>query len=182
VFATYYLIGLGFFEVLRVAVDYAVVGRVIDALLVAVLAVLAALSFYDFIQARRGAADKMVLQLSMNMKRRIHSAIRGRVRSTGILLASLTMGFLVSLFELGCTGQIYLPTVTYMVRSEIAAGYLFLLLYNAAFIIPLAAVFTLSYAGVSSKTMGSFLTANLPWVKLATVLLFAALALGIVLL
>ena len=87
------------------------------------------------------------------------------------------MGFFVSVFELACTGQIYFPTIAYLVKSDGGArNYLFLVLYNVGFIVPLLAVFALTYTGVSSKRITVFFRRRMGVVKLATAMLFAGLA------
>jgi cytochrome c biogenesis protein CcdA len=83
----------------------------------------------------------------------------------------------VSVFELACTGQVYFPTIAYMVRmGSSSRGYLYLLLYNLGFILPLLAVFVLSYFGLSSKRLGTFMQKSMGGVKLGLAALFVALA------
>ena len=84
----------------------------------------------------------------------------------------------ISLLELACTGQVYLPTIIFV--SSIpelrvrAIGYL--VLYNVLFILPLVVVFVLAYYGTTSKDLTRFLQRNAATVKLGMVILFAALA------
>jgi cytochrome c biogenesis protein CcdA len=87
------------------------------------------------------------------------------------------MGVVVALFELGCTGQIYFPTLTYIIRIEKESrGYAYLALYNVGFIASLVAVFVLSYFGVRSQRLSAVFRRNMAGVKLATALLFFGLA------
>jgi len=68
--------------------------------------------------------------------------------------STLVLGFLVSVFELACTGQVYFPTLVYLHQVRQSAGsFSYLLLYNFVFILPLLAVFALSYWGVSSQKL-----------------------------
>ncbi|NOY07711.1 MAG: hypothetical protein GXP33_02585 [Spirochaetes bacterium] len=54
------------------------------------------------------------------------------------MASSILLGILVSIFELASTGQVYLPSIIYLIRvKRDTAGYLLLLLYNIGFIIPL---------------------------------------------
>lgn len=177
VFVSYYLIGLGFFAVLRRAALYPMVSLVLRYILAAVLLTFAVLSAVDYFRIRRGRPGDMLLQLPKRMKRAIHSSIRGSLRSPALAGSSIILGFLVSIFELGCTGQIYFPTIAYVIRSGGGLkGYLALGVYNIGFIIPLAGVFVLAYRGMGSKKIGDIFAKHLGAVKLATAGLFILLA------
>jgi cytochrome c biogenesis protein CcdA len=80
-------------------------------------------------------------------------------------------GFTVSLLEFACTGQVYLPTITYMASRKVEAlGYL--LFYNSFFILPLLAVFGAVYFGVSSKTVAQIMESRVGTVKLVLAVVF----------
>jgi cytochrome c biogenesis protein CcdA len=177
VFVTYCLIGLGFFKTLRLAESFSVVSQVIKWILFAVLIAFSILSLWDYMRIRNGKAKDMILQLPLKMKQRIHKSIRTHTRSTALIGSSLLMGFFVSLFELGCTGQIYFPTIAYLVKAEKEMeGYIFLLIYNIGFILPLFLVFFLTYKGVSSESITHAFQQNMGKVKLGTAFLFFGLA------
>ncbi len=176
VFATYFAVGLGLLAALRAAVAFPVVSRVLRWLLVAVLAVFAVLSARDAALAARGRASEMTLQLPGALKRRIHASIRTGVRSAALAASALGLGFLVSVFEFACTGQVYLPTLAYLARLGDARAVPLLVAYNLGFIAPLVAVFAASWVGVTSRGLGSFFQRHLVAVKVALALFFAALA------
>ena len=177
VFATYFLVGLGLLSALRTASYFPVVAEIIRWVLVAALAVFAALSIYDYTRIRKGNTPEILLQLPKGIKRRIHASIRERSRSAALVASSLVLGFLISIFELACTGQVYFPTIAYMVQGENRSlGYLLLAVYNFGFIVPLLAVFLLAYAGVGSERITKAFQKNLGTVKLGLAGLFAALA------
>lgn len=177
VFATYFLVGLGLLSALRTASYFPVVAEIIRWVLVAALAVFAALSIYDYTRIRKGNTSEILLQLPKGIKRRIHASIRERSRSAALVASSLVLGFLISIFELACTGQVYFPTIAYMVQGENRSlGYLLLAVYNFGFIVPLLAVFLLAYAGVGSERITKAFQKNLGTVKLGLAGLFAALA------
>ena len=81
------------------------------------------------------------------------SVLRRRFRKGSLVAGTLGAAFLVSIMELACTGQLYLPTIAYLLQTgsdrpgEIGA----LLLYNAAFVTPLLVLFVLVYSGMSSQ-------------------------------
>jgi cytochrome c biogenesis protein CcdA len=177
VFVTYLLIGVGLLEALRLASTVTVISTIFDWVLICLLMIFAGISLYDWILIRRGREREIVLQLPKAMKRRIHASVRTRTKSTLLIGSSLAMGFFVSVFELACTGQIYFPTIAYLVKTDGGArNYLFLVLYNVGFIVPLLAVFALTYTGVSSKRITVFFRRRMGVVKLATAMLFAGLA------
>jgi cytochrome c biogenesis protein CcdA len=176
VFVTYFAVGLGLFTALRAASSFSVVSRVIRWVLVGVLVVFTTLSVRDAVLAYRGRSTEMALQLPRFLKRRIHASIRGRVRSTALVLSSLALGFLVSIFEFACTGQVYLPTLAYLSRIGQTRAVFLLAVYNLGFIAPLLAVFAASYAGVTSQRITVLFQRHLVAVKVAFALFFLALA------
>lgn len=176
VLITYFAVGLGFFTALRAASSFSLVSRLIRWVLVAVLVAFAALSARDAVLARKGRASEMALQLPAFLKQRIHASIRGRVRSTALVASSLALGFLVSVFEFACTGQVYLPTLAYLSRLGETRAVLLLAVYNLGFIAPLLVVFAASYAGVTSKRITALFQRHLVAVKIAFAVFFLALA------
>jgi cytochrome c biogenesis protein CcdA len=143
--------------------------------LAAVLLVFAGLSVYDFTKIRAGMPTEILLQLPIGLKKSIHTAIRTRVRTVTLAGSSLALGFLVSVFEFACTGQVYLPTLAYLVRGRTRALPL-LLLYNFGFIVPLLAVFAAAYFGVGSKRIAGLFQRHMAAVKIGLALFFLCLA------
>ena len=177
VFLTYLLIGLGFFQAIRMTSVFPAVAAAIRWILIAVLLAFAALSLYDYFQLRAGRTDKVLLQLPRPIKRRLHRDIKSRTRSAALIASSLVLGFLVSLFELACTGQVYFPTLVYLHQARRDAGsFSYLLAYNFAFILPLLIVFALSYWGISSQRLSRLVQGSMKPVKLLLTALFLGLA------
>lgn len=177
VFLSYLGAGFGLFAALRAAQAIALVSTIIRWVLVAVLALFAALSVYDYSRIRAGRPSDMLLQLPDSFKMRIHESIRKRRRSSALALSSFALGVLVSIFEFACTGQVYLPLLAYLARAKARAdALLLLLLYNVCFIAPLLAVFAASYLGVGSKRIASLFQKRMGAVKLLLAAVFAALA------
>ncbi len=178
VFGTYLATGLGLLAFLRELAGFAAVARWVYRLTAVAALVLAALSLRDFVLCLRGHAREMALQLPAFLKRRVHASIRSRLglRATGA--AAFATGAAVSVLELACTGQVYLPTLVYVSRlpGERLGAVGYLVLYNLAFIAPLVALFALAWAGVGSRVLEGFLRRNVAWVKLALSGLFLGLA------
>jgi cytochrome c biogenesis protein CcdA len=177
VFLTYLAVGLGLFAALRAASAVPLVARILRWVLVVVLVVFAGLSLYDFAVIRRGEPSKILLQLPSALKRQIHKSIRTQARAAALAGGSLLLGFLVSIFEFACTGQVYLPTLAYLARTRRQASAIWLLvLYNACFILPLLAVFAASWFGVSSGRIAALYQKRMAAVKLGLAAVFLGLA------
>jgi cytochrome c biogenesis protein CcdA len=93
------------------------------------------------------------------------------------VIGAFVTGVVVSFLELACTGQVYLPTIIFVVsQPEMRVRALvFLVLYNLLFILPLVVVFIMAYYGTGSKQFANFLQERAATVKLGMTLLFAAL-------
>jgi len=172
---TYFLVGLGLFHGLRSARNFQSVSLFIDGLFIFILLILAVFSFRDFILARKNRISEISLQLPAKIKDKIKGLIKRENRKDFGLLSGFILGGLISLYELGCTGQVYLPTLAYMVETG-ESGIFLLVIYNLAFILPLLAVFLLAYKGVSSTRFIGWFQKNLAMTKLLMALFFAVMA------
>ncbi len=182
VFISYFLIGLGFFQALRLAESFSLVSRIIRLGMIGLLFCLGGMSLHDFLRVRQGRESDAVLQLSRGMKQRIHKTIRQKSRSSWLIPGSFAAGVLISLYELGCTGQIYLPMIVYMIKQKFSLSAVGLLtVYNAGFILPLLFVFLLFYRGMDSNAIGQVFRRRLPYIKLASALLFFGIAIFLIL-
>ena len=177
VFLTYLIMGLGLAEVVRQIGSFALIGRLIYGLTALICLALAGLSLWDYLKIRRGQLTDIALQLPKALKQRIHHTIRTRSRMKGYITAAFVAGVLVSVFELACTGQVYLPTIVFVTGvSELrATAVAYLVLYNVMFVAPLIAVFMVTYLGTNSRQLTAKFQANAGLVKLATALLFGVL-------
>ena len=177
VFATYLLMGMGALKFLSFLNEFTVVAKCVYLLAAIGTFTLAFLSLYDAIKARQGKVKEMSLQLPKSLKLRIHKVIREQTRASGVIIGALVIGFAISALELVCTGQVYLPTITFVMGVEgmrpNALSYL--VLYNLMFVTPLLVVFGFVYWGTSSIQLGGVLQRHLMPVKLGTGVLLLAL-------
>jgi len=175
VFLTYLAIGLGFFHFLQRIAFLNLLSQIIYGLAAALVFVLGLVSLYDYHLIRSGhKPSEMKLQLPLFLKRRIHSTIRERSRSGHLVVGAVVSGVIVSVLELACTGQVYLPTIVFVMGvSDLKShAFFYLLIYNLLFVFPLALVFLASYMGVTSKQMSALLETHLDKVKLVLGLFF----------
>jgi len=178
VFVTYLLIGFGILSFIQHFSFLPLFSHIVYILTIAFALVLGILSLYDYIQLKRGRPSEMKLQLPDFLKKRIHQTIREESKSTRYFLAAIAAGFIVSLLEFTCTGQVYLPTILFVtnIPSLRANAISYLVLYNLMFIIPLLIIFGVVYWGVTSEQLAFFLKKRASSIKLFTSLLFFALA------
>jgi cytochrome c biogenesis protein CcdA len=179
VFLTYLLVGFGMFKVFQSLDFFPSLGRWVYLLTALLCIVLAVLTIRDFFRARQGRGGEMTLKLPTSLRRRINKVIRESVRVPAFVAMALVTGFVVSLIELACTGQVYYPTIVYMTSQPQFAGraVLYLLLYCLMFIAPLIVLFLLSYFGTTSVQLGLFIARHLATIKALTALVFVGLAL-----
>ncbi|MBM4464157.1 MAG: hypothetical protein FJ014_01080 [Chloroflexi bacterium] len=180
VFLAYLVVGLGFYKVLDLLGDLlTTLGRWVYGLTALLCVGLAVFSFNDFLKARRGEIGDMALNLPHGLRMRINAVIRRGRKSQAFVAGAFVTGIVVSFLELACTGQVYLPTIVFVISQPAmrVRALLFLVLYNLLFILPLVVVFILVYYGsAGSKQLTHFLQQRAATVKLGMALLFAALA------
>ena len=123
------------------------------------------------------AQDSPQWGLPKSLKQRIHKVIREQTRTSSVIIGTLVIGFAISALELVCTGQVYLPTITFVMGVEgmRANALAYLILYNMMFITPLLIVFGFVYWGTTSIQLGGVLQRHLMSVKLGTGLLLLGL-------
>ena len=176
IFITYSLIGAGLLGGLRRIAVGSNLRNVLELCLAGILLVLAGLSFVDGIRLSRGRSD-LLLKLPQRLSERVHRLIREEVRSGAAAGGAFVLGVLVALIELGCTGQVYLPTIAWMIaRGDGYSPWLWLVIYNGAFIIPLLIVFAVSYKGVSAVRLAGLFRRQGSGVKFITAGLLVVLA------
>jgi cytochrome c biogenesis protein CcdA/thiol-disulfide isomerase/thioredoxin len=182
VFISYFAIGLGAYSLLKYLSGYAFISKLIFLCFGIIALVLGVLSLRDFFLARQGKLDKMILQLPLGIKQRIHKSIKKKTAISSIIIGSLIAGFLISYLEFGCTGQVYLPTITFMIsKAGVSLKPLIsLLLYNLMFILPLIIIAIIASL-FSTKKIGKSLETKTPTIKLLTAILFFALGILLIL-
>lgn len=184
VFITYILLGLGLFKALYALSGFQTFIKGFYIVTASACLILFILSVYDFlVYVKTKNSKEMLLTLSNNLKIRINKIIgfflRGKKHSTlGLVFASLAVGFSVSLVEAVCTGQVYIPTIVLIMKDPALRlqAWLYLLMYNVMFILPLLAVFILCAIGIRSEGINNFFKKHLAIAKLFLSLVFLGLA------
>ena len=193
VFLTYLLIGLGILNFIYRLKGFWLVTRIFNISIGIFSIILGALAIYDFLKFKRtNDTQGLLLQLPQGIKNRIHYVIGLHYRKTKagqqgepalekhifrLVITALLTGFLVSVLEAICTGQTYLPTITFILKTTNLKlqALTYLLLYNFMFIAPLLIIFFFALLGVTSEQFSVFLKRHLLTIKV----LMAALFLGL---
>lgn len=193
VFITYLLIGAGAFGFLYRLRAFWYVSKALNICIGLFSITLGGFAVYDFFKFRKtGQTEGLVLQLPRAVKNQIHKVVgmhyrvdkskedaAAQKKIPKLIISALVTGFLVSLLEAVCTGQTYLPTISFILKTTNlrlrAIGYL--VWYNLMFIAPLAVIFAFALKGVTSEQFSSVLKKNLLMVKALMALLFFGLGL-----
>jgi cytochrome c biogenesis protein CcdA len=179
VFIAYLLVGLGFYKVLDLISGWtSIISKIVYILTAVLCLVLAVLSIRDFIKVRQGDLNDMALKLPEPLRKRINQTVREGRKASSYIIGAFVTGLLISLLELACTGQIYLPVIISMssIPSMRGQALLFLVLYNLMFIVPLIVVFILAFYGTTSKQFTEFLRKHAAAVKIGMAFVFLILA------
>jgi len=171
VFATYLLLGVGAFQLITAMKGYYIVSRVIKWSAVALAGTVGIISFIDAFRFKKSGDTKdITLQLPKSVKLRIHKIITTNMKGSRLIIGTIVTGFLVTLLEAVCTGQVYLPTIVLMTRSASGemklTGWLYLLLYNFIFVVPLLAVMIAAYFGMTWNKLAKMTQNNLTLLKI----------------
>jgi cytochrome c biogenesis protein CcdA len=154
VYLTYFIAGLGLLTVIHsTGFSYHVY------IIAAIIAIGAGvISIYDSLKKRKEFLLKIPEKRVPLIKRWAEKAS---------LPAAFVLGVLVSMFELPCTGAIYLAILAMLSSASrtVAIGYL--LLYNLIFILPLIIIIGLAYYGVTAEKLSKWRGENRYWMKLA---------------
>jgi cytochrome c biogenesis protein CcdA len=178
VFLTYLGVGFGVLKFLATLPFLDAASRWVYGITAALCLLLAVGSLYDWWQARRGKATEMRLKMPTRLRRWVNRTIREGTGVGAFVPVTFGTGVVVSVIELACTGQVYLPTILFVLgvpELQAQAG-LYLVLYNLMFILPLVVVFVLAYFGTTSQQLGLLIHRHTAKVKLATAGLFLLLA------
>ena len=177
VFLAYFGLGLGFMEVVTRLHLLRRFGQWLNWAMAAFALVIMVLSLRDGVLCLKGRLQDMTLQLPLFLKSGIHAAIRTGARQARFVAAALVVGLVVSVLELACTGQVYGPTILFILGTNTARlpALGCLLLYNLAFVLPLVIIFVLGVYGLRHGALAQWLQRHAAAVKFATAALFLLL-------
>lgn len=166
VFVTYFLAGLGIFHVIQQFTSITRFIYITAGVLVLALGTTQLIDVFlpgKFISLRIPVKAKPTIE---------------RIMAKGTIPAIILLGIVVSLFELPCTGGIYIGILTMMaVNKTFALSYL--IIYNLIFILPLVILTLIIYKGTKPETLQAWTSKERNWMKLASGLIMLALGIYI---
>ena len=168
VFIVYFLSGLGIFRVIQ---SFTSMTHYIYLAAGVLVLTLGLWQFKDVFLPKVGPT----LQISSKAK-----PVIGNIIHKGTIPAMILLGIIVSLFELPCTGGIYLGILTLMsINKTFAIPYL--LLYNLIFVLPLIILTVMIYKGMSPKILQRWNLRQRNWMKIGAGVVLIALGVYILL-
>ncbi|MDY0382534.1 MAG: hypothetical protein RBS20_02185 [Atribacterota bacterium] len=179
IFLTYFLIGAGALKAVTTLSFLPLARQIFIFVTAGIGIILGTLSLLDYLKYKKtGQTGDATLQLPPRIKQMIHSTIRKNVKTSNFIIMAAVTGFMVSILELACTGQIYLPTLIFIsnVPEFRANALVYLLLYNLMFVVPLILVFLFTYWGTSSQRWAELTKQHFGAIKLIMAVLFFGLA------
>ncbi|MFH0876896.1 MAG: hypothetical protein V1863_01550 [Candidatus Omnitrophota bacterium] len=191
VFLTYLALGFGFFKAIYGLQYFYTVSKTIYVVIGGLSLFLGCLAVNDYLRYKKtGNTDQMSLQMPRAIKNRIHTIVGNYYRRDklsqsramlGLASSALVVGFMVSLLEAVCTGQLYLPTIIFVLKEGAlrARAMFYLFLYNFMFIIPLVVVLVLALTGMSSRNFEAFGRRHMGLIKIAMAVIFFSLGLAL---
>ena len=179
IFLTYFLIGAGALKAVTTLSFLPLARQIFIFVTAGIGIILGVLSLLDYLKYKKtGKSSDATLQLPPRIKQMIHSTIRKNVKTSNFIIMAAVTGFMVSILELACTGQIYLPSLIFIsyVPEFRANALVYLLLYNLMFVVPLILVFLFTYWGTSSQRWAELTKQHFGAIKLIMAALFFGLA------
>ena len=193
VFIIYLLIGIGCFSFLYQLKSYWAVVKITYITGALLCFILAGFSFYDFVKFRcTHKTQDLVLRLPSRLKERIYRIIglyyrkdKGSAKEPGtlrLIFSAFIVGSFISFFESVCTGQVYLPTIVFVLKTTPLKlrAFSYLLIYNLMFIFPLWLILLFALWGVSSQQFSNFAQRHMGTIKILMVALFLGLGLFLI--
>jgi hypothetical protein len=182
-FLTYLVLGLALFTLAR-SLDLSVFHTaqgLIRVVVIALSLLLCFLNILDFVNARRENYGAIRVQLPRALRHFNHSVIQKTVEGNPryLMAAIFALGVLVSAGEFLCTGQIYLATILYLLRTGTGSFGLALsafLCYTVAAALPPALLVILCHKGKQAMALSDFVRNRMPAIKIANTLFFALFA------
>lgn len=176
---TYLGIGIGtYFAVSAVFSDeLKSITRVFTIVVAAIVLLLAFLNFVDFRNVRRQQYGKIHMQLPVILRSFNHHMIKkmGNVSEKFVPLLAFGLGIVISFGEFFCTGQIYMASILYMLRTHSGSILQILsmfLVYVGAMMLPTIVVLLVIHKTRTTNAVSEFMLRRMDFIKLFNAILF----------
>ena len=151
---------------------------------------LAALTFNDFLAARRADYGQIKNQLPSRIKkfnRRFMERFTQVLESDGeekkwlLIVIPFFIGLVIAVTEAACTGQVYGLILISIRSTEPMTGILYLLLFNLLFVTPLIIISIIAVRAKTTAGIAMFVNDHLATIKILTAGFFLAMAIYFIL-
>lgn len=181
VFSTYFLIGAGIFKAVLGIAGILKYSKILYLTIGVFVLFLSGRHFYEAAVLRKtGSMDDEAVKLKLPdwIRRSIEKLITAFTGLKYILPFVLLLSVIITLLELVCTGQVYLPTIIYLTSMPEyrVTAYLYLALYCFLFVVPLIVIFVLYYFGLTTLTLKRFFKDNIVAMKVTMAVFFLTMA------
>ncbi len=180
-YAAYFSIGLVIYmtasQISNQAMEKA--GNVIQIVMAVLFTVAAIFYIWDAVKIFKQDYGKIRTQLPVGLRRMNHKLIRKVSSATGILqpLLILGLGIAISFGEFFCTGQIYMASITYLLKDQASEVWIPFLVYTTAMSIPAIAMIVLIQKTRNTEAVSDFMFRHLGAIKICNAILFVVFAL-----
>ncbi len=179
-YVVYVAIGLIFYTSAAGLSDFMLsdAGRVLDLSLVLLFAAAGVLYLIDAIRVFRQDYGGVKTQLPKGLRKWNHNLIRRAVSYGGIFkpLLILGLGMAISVGEFFCTGQIYMASITYLLKVQAAGVWIYFLVYVTAMSLPALLMLLVIQKTRNTERVSEFMLRHMGAVKVFNALLFLAYA------
>ncbi len=174
VFLGYLLIGLGILEFYYKIEKVGIISKYVYLFAGIFALTFAVFNIWDYFKIEK--KKKPILQLPLFLKKRRGRIIKILTQKKGIVILAamaFVVGLAISLLEFVCTGQILIPVMAVIksASSLRTTAFIYLLIYNVMFIVPLLIILLFYYMGYSSRVLGEFQKKRHGFVKIFTALI-----------
>lgn len=184
-FFTYLLLGTILFNLLS-KIEMSWINTTLKLITLIVILILIIMNILDFFAAKKEQYNKIRLQLPTTFRRINHNIIKmaSNIANINIIpLVSFLLAIFISLGEFLCTGQIYLATIITVLQTNKEfsfQAFMYLIIYDLAFIIPLLMLSFLIYKGKEVFDVSEIIRGKLHFIKLINVCILIILGIIII--
>lgn len=152
-------------------------GAVVNGILIVLFLFVAVMNFLDFLSVRKSEYGKVRMQLPKKLRHLNHQMLKKASHMEGAFLGILILGLgiAVSLGEFFCTGQIYMASILYLLRTarEQWLSLLgILMVYVTAMSIPAVVILVVIAKTKGTGRVSDFMLKHMGAIKLLNCLLF----------
>ena len=154
------------------------VGSIMNFIMGILFIVASVLYIIDAVRVYRQDYGKIKMQLPVGLRRMNHNLIK-KVSSVNGLMQSLmilALGVVISFGEFFCTGQIYMASITYLLKDQVKAAIFPFLVYTTAMSIPAVIMILLIQRTRNTEAVSDFMFRHLGAIKIFNAVLFALFA------